>query len=154
VWTLDLAVQDRAGAPEQAFTTAPSVIRPRDHASVRGAVEVELVRDFVWITAGYAYRTAAVAPADTTATWVDAGAHTVAVGGEAYWRDVTIALGYRRTLAAAGDRATEVRLVNPVGGGDIGVGAGRYDVGTDGFALSREVAWDTAADPGELLPGK
>ncbi len=141
-WSLDLSVQDQPSLPETAFREATSAIHLRDHWSVRGATDVQVVRDFLWLTAGYAFRSRATQLTHMTATFTELASHTVAVGAEAYWRDLTVTIGFARTLSRTAGITSDRILDNPVQGDSRTIGDGRYDRSADAFAVSLEIAWD------------
>jgi long-subunit fatty acid transport protein len=141
-WDLDLEVQSSDALPPVAFTSARSAIDLRDHYAVRGAVDVEIVRDFVWLSAGYAFHSRVSRPAHTNPVFAGMASHTFGVGAEGYWRELTISVGYARTLSSAADVTSVRPLVNPVAGGTELTGSGHYDRTADAFGIAVEIAWD------------
>ncbi|HTM22510.1 MAG TPA: hypothetical protein VL172_18440 [Kofleriaceae bacterium] len=142
-WTLTgVAVVDRQNIPYHP-ASAPSLIAQRDHAAVRAAVDVEVARGFLWLTAGYAYRTPACPRARLSPVAGDLGGHTLAAGAEGQLDQITFTIGYARTWAAAViPETTDVWIVDPFGG-DTGPSAlGRHDRAVDSFGAALEVAWE------------
>lgn len=142
MWSLTgVRVEDDTGRTDD-FTALPSAIHRRDRASVRAAVDVELVRGFLWLTGGYAFATSGTAAAELTATYADLAAHTLAIGAESQWSDMTLVIGYARTFAAdASVAGSAIDLTNPFDAGTATVGDGRYDRGHDAFGAMLEIVW-------------
>lgn len=153
-WSFDLQVQDQAATAPVAFTGASSALSARTVWSARTAVDVALVDDFLWLRAGYGFRTGAAVPDRIAPTYADLASHTVSAGAEAYWRDVSLSVGFARSMSSS-RAVTSARVAdNPVGGGTFAVGSGRYDRTVDVFAIAVEVAWDDApADDLFVPPG-
>jgi hypothetical protein len=125
------------------FVSVPALVSVRDHVAVRAAADVEVVPGFLWLTTGYAFRTAAQAHDRYTPAYADVGGHTIAIGAEGQWSDMTFTIGYAKTLAK--DVLVEqnsVNMINPFDAGTRGVGAGRYDAGHDAFGAALEVSWE------------
>jgi hypothetical protein len=137
-----MRVQDRFGLtyePDQ----APSLVAQRAHAAVRAAVDVEVARGFLWLTAGYAYRTAATRRERLSPVAGDLGGHTLAAGAEGQLDQITFTIGYARTLVGAvTPETTEVWLVNPFGGDSEPTARGRHDRAIDSFGAALEIAWE------------
>ena len=143
VWRLrGVAVeQDMDGGPRAVLDQIPALVHRRAHATVRAAVDVELVPGFVWLTGGYAYRRAASPRRRLAPGFGDLGGHTAATGLDAVWDDVTLTVGYARTIAPSArvrPSETRVAVVSPFGG-TAPAGAGRYRSGADSFGLSIEL---------------
>jgi hypothetical protein len=146
VWRIDdLAVRDRLSGRTDPIEQIPSIASVRDHVVVRGAIDVEAVPGLVWLTAGYAYSTAATARSRLTPVFGDTGGHTAAIGAEASWNLITFTLGYARLIAptreVAGDE-TAIAVENPFGAGTAPAAAGRHGRAHDAVGLSIEVAWE------------
>ncbi len=134
-------IRDETGRGGE-LTEVDSLVSQRDHAAVRAAVDVEIVRGFLWLIGGYALRTAATARSRVSPVFGDLGGHTVGVGAETNWQDVTLTIGYARTIAAAVRvDYTTVYSVNPFDAGTRPAALGRYDRAQDLFGASVEVAW-------------
>jgi hypothetical protein len=147
-WMVALQVQDQDSVPAVDFTRVPSALGLRDHMTARATADFEIVRDFLWLSIGYRYRTAAVPRTRLSTGFADLAGHTLAFGVEGYYRDITVTIGYSRSLATTADvtaAETEVTLVNPLGGGTMPVGAGRYELARNAFGILVEVAWDSDA---------
>lgn len=142
MWSLTgIRVEDDTGRTDD-FTALPSAIHRRERASARAAVDVELVRGFLWLTGGYAFATSGTAAAELTATYADLAAHTVAIGAESQWSDITLVIGYARTVAAEVTVVSSaIDLTNPFAAGTTRAGDGRYDRGHDAFGAMLEIAW-------------
>ena len=142
--TANLEVIDESTA-EGELTQLSSLVTQRDHGAVRGSVEVDVVGGFLWLTSGYAYRTAAGAERLLAPGFADLDSHTVAVGVEGTWQGTTLSIGYARTMSrtvTVDPADSGVEMVNPFDAGTLMVGGGTYDVATDAFALTLEVAWE------------
>ena len=146
VWRLhDLAVEDVQSGRVDQIERVPSLAAVRDHAVVRGAVDVEAVPGLLWVTAGYAFSTAATARARVSPAFGDTGGHTLALGVEATWNLVTFTLGYARLIAATrtvGADQTAIEVVNPFGAGTAPAAPGRHGRAHDAVGLAIEVAWE------------
>ena len=146
VWRVhDLAVQDVLSGRVDAVERVPSLAAVRDHAAVRGAVDVEAVPGLLWLTAGYAFATAGTARAHLSPVFGDTGGHTLAIGAEASWNLVTVTLGYARLIAATrtvGADQTAVEVVNPFDAGTAPAAPGRHGRAHDAVGLAIEVAWE------------
>lgn len=146
VWRVhDLAVEDVLSGRVDEIRRVPSLAAVRDHAAVRGAVDVEAVPGLLWLTAGYAFATAGTARARVSPVFGDTGGHTLAIGAEASWNQVTLTLGYARLVApdrtvAAAETAVEV--VNPFEAGTAPAAPGRHGRAHDSVGLAIEVAWE------------
>ncbi|HLU66806.1 MAG TPA: hypothetical protein VKZ63_11045 [Kofleriaceae bacterium] len=140
--TRDLAVRDQTGQTAP-LGRVPSLVALRNHGAVRAAVDLEAVAGFLWLTAGYAYATAATARAHLQPAWGDLGGHTAAVGAEASWNQITFTLGYARQMAPAArlEPGEGLPFVNPFAAGTAPAAAGRHRRARDSVALSVEVAW-------------
>jgi hypothetical protein len=134
---LDVIDDTGASAPIAALD---SRVVQRTHGALRGAVDVEVVGGFVWLTAGWAWATAAT-PADRWSPAAgDLGGHTGAIGAEISSDGVTVTIGLARTFAPAIDLAmTRLVLDNPFAAGTAPVGLGRHDLGRDVIAVSVEI---------------
>lgn len=141
-WALaGLQVEDRFGLTYEP-REAPSLIAQRDHAAVRAAVDVEVARGFLWLTGGWAYRTAGSGRAGLSPVAGDLGSHTLAGGAEGQLDQITFTIGYARTFArAVTPETTDVWIVNPFGGDTGPAAPGRHDRATDSFGAAIEVAW-------------
>lgn len=142
-WALaDVRVRDDTGIIAE-LTRAPTLVDRRDHARVGAAADIEVVRGFLWLTAGYAFRSAATRRERTSAIHGDTATHTFAVGAEGHWSRNTLTIGYSRDLSRSltiGDSAAT--FVNPFEAGAAVIGNGRYDHARDAFGVRFEVAWE------------
>ena len=144
IWrTRDLAVRDETGR-EARITRVPSQVALRDHAAVRAAVDLEAAPGFLWLTAGYAFATAATSERRVGPAFGDLGGHTVALGAEASWNQLTFTLGVARVLAPAAEvsEADSLELLNPFEAGTAPAAAGRHRRAQDTVGLTVEMAWD------------
>jgi hypothetical protein len=136
-------------ADESGFTAdlgdIPSLAAQRDHASARGAVDVEIVSGLLWATAGYAYATGATGRAHISPGFGDLAGHTAAIGAEAAWNGMTFTIGLARrfspTVSVTADESA-VEIENPFNGGTASAGAGRHGRAHDAVGLTVEVAWE------------
>ena len=66
-------------------------------------------------------------------------------GVEGTWEGTTLSVGYARTMAEAvvvDPADSDVSIINPFDAGTIQVGGGTYDMASDAFALTVELAFD------------
>lgn len=116
---------------------------PGDWYRVGASFERELIDGFVWLTAGYAYQSAAQRPATLSPGRIDLDRHTLGLGLEAQWAETTVTIGYARTHApqrTIDDSAVD--MVNPFGPGVTSVGNGSYELGVDTIGVLAEIAWE------------
>ncbi len=144
-WRTDgLTVTDESTAQGD-LVQLDSLAPQRDHAALRAAVDVEVVTGFVWLTAGYAYRTASAASSRLSVGFADLDTHLVAAGAEGRWGETTLTVGYARALSAAvrvNESESAIPMVNPFAAGSAPAAAGRYDTAADLLGLSVEIAWE------------
>jgi hypothetical protein len=103
------------------------------------------VSGFLWITTGYAYRTASSSQANLAPGFADLDGHILAVGAEGHWEGTTVTLGYARMLGLAADvdaSESRVAMVNPFDAGTGPASPGRYDTASDSFGIALDVAWE------------
>jgi hypothetical protein len=138
-WDVDgVTVTDDTGAGA-VVVTVPSRASRRGHGAVRAAVDVEAVPGLVWLTAGYAFATAASARAALTPVGGDPGGHTIAAGAEIATDGFTVTLGVARTLSAAATvDVSTVALDNPFAAGTAPATLGVHDSGRDQVAVTVE----------------
>jgi hypothetical protein len=136
-WRIDtLQVADETGATATLDGVA-ALRAPSQRVALRGAVDVELIRGFLWLTTGYAWKSAA-----SDRLWAAAGepaSHTVAAGIEGQWDGIALQLGYARSLsrtAAASPPELIAPFAAPAPGAPLGVR--RHQ---DAVALAVEIAW-------------
>ncbi len=142
-WQLSgLAVRDDSGRIGD-LTAVVSLIDQRDHAAVRLAADYELVPGFLWLSAGAARRTAASYREAVSPIHGDLGGTTLGLGAEGQWNQMTLSIGYARTLteSVVVDPA-HLLLVNPFDAGTVEFGAGRYRQAHDSFGAALEIAWE------------
>ncbi|HKE18828.1 MAG TPA: hypothetical protein VKB80_28330 [Kofleriaceae bacterium] len=145
VWhTTGAAVRDDTGVTAD-VGDVPSLVALRDHSALRGAVDVEIVPGLLWLTAGYAHASGATARSRLSPAFGDLAGHTVSLGAEATWNQITIDVGLARRLSpsvdvAAGD--SHVEMQNPFDAGTADAGAGRHGRAHDAVGLTMEVAWE------------
>ncbi len=143
IWKLQgVFVRDETTAVAE-VATVPSLIDRRSYAGARGAIDVELVSGFIWLSGGYAYRTAASRRAKVTAAFGDFGGHTIAFGAEGQWNGMTLSIGYARFIQRARVVSNSiVALPNPFDAGTSAIGNGRYSRARDAFGAQLEISWD------------
>jgi hypothetical protein len=143
IWAVEgVRVRDQTQALG-ALTQVPSMVTERDHVTLRASADVEVASSFLWLCAGYAYRTGASPERSLTPAFADLDGHTLAIGAEGQWKGMTLTIGYARTLSPAADMPdSDVVLVNPFVGGSAPIGQGTYDTAYDLFAASLELAWE------------
>lgn len=135
-------VTDDTGA-ETGLYTLPVLLDRQLHGAVRVAADVEVVPGFLWLTAGYAYRTRATPLRRTTPAFADLGGHTLAAGAEVYGNGLVLSIGYAHT--APTDRtvtASDLRSINPFDAGTEPIGLGTYEGGHDAIGAALEIAWE------------
>jgi hypothetical protein len=145
-WRLEgVSVRDDTGALGR-LDEVPALAIERRRIAGRIAVDVAAIEDFLWLTAGYGLARAARAPSRLAPAAIDLAGHTLAIGAEASWDDVSLALGYARVFSrsrAVDAATTDVALINPFGqgAGTAPAAAGRYDQAADSIALDLRVTW-------------
>lgn len=145
--THDVAVRHEVSGATAPLGRLPSLLARRDHAILRGAVDVETVPGLLWLTAGYSFATAATSRAHLAPAFGDTGGHTVAAGAEASWNQITFTLGYARTIApdvTVDADETAVSMENPFGAaaGTAPAAAGTHARAHDAVGLAIEIAWE------------
>ena len=142
--TSGLGVRDETGA-EQPVGQVTSLVALRDHTALRGALDVEVVSGLLWLTAGYARSSGATGRSHVSAAFGDIAAHTVSLGAEGTWNQITFALGVARRLSPSVDIApddSDVLVENPFDAGTARVGGGRHRRAHDAVGLTMEIAWE------------
>jgi hypothetical protein len=141
-WTIDGVAVTGVGGASATLEAVPALAVARDHGGVSAAVDVDAVRGFLWLTAGWSWRTAATPGARVSPALGDLGGHTVAFGAESQWGSTILAIGYARELSESRARAqSQLGIVNPFGTGSGDAGAGRNSRAADVFAASVELAF-------------
>jgi hypothetical protein len=114
---------------------------PRRRFAGRAAVDLEVVTGFVWVTAGYAYRTPGSHADRIAPTTADLGGHTAALGVEIAAGGFTASLGWSRTFSPSRTvAATALGLDDPFDPVVTTAGLGRYDAARDMVGLVVELA--------------
>jgi hypothetical protein len=145
VWhTTGASVRDDTGQTAE-MGDVPSLVALRDHTALRGAVDVEVVPGLLWLTAGYAHASGGTALSRLSPAFGDIAGHTISLGAEGTWNQITFDLGIARRLSpsvdvAAGD--SDVEVENPFRKGTASAGAGRHGRAHDAVGLTVEVAWE------------
>ncbi len=125
------------------LSTLPSRISTRTHGAVRGALDVELIAGFLWVTGGYAFTTSGTPRARLSPTFGDLGGHTMALGLEGTSGGFTVTLGWARTWSIRSpEPVTRWRLDNPLGTGDAAIPTGTFDGSTDMIGISIDAELD------------
>ena len=144
-WRTDgMAVRDETGETDP-VGEVPSLVALRDHTAVRGALDVEVVSGLLWLSAGYARSSAATGRSHLSAVFGDISAHTLSVGAEGTWNQITFALGVARRMSPSVELAAEdsdVLVENPFDAGTASAGAGRHKRAHDAVGLTMEIAWE------------
>ena len=139
----DVTVTDETGVVAP-LASAPALLHLKTHKTLRAAVDYELVGEFVWITGGYAWQSAASPHRFFNPAYSDPGGHTVGLGAEFYFEDVAITFGYarriKRTVTVAAEH-TAIDSINPFDAGSVPAGAGRHRSTSDLVGLSVEKSW-------------
>jgi hypothetical protein len=145
VWrTSDMSVSDETGVNAE-LDQIPSLVSLRDHVAVRGAVDLELVPDLLWVSAGYRHTTAATGRSRLSAGFGDVGGHTLSLGAEGSWNQLSFAIGVAHRFSPAvslSSSESAVEVENPFEAGTTSAGAGHHDRAHDSVGLSIEVAWE------------
>ena len=122
--------------------SATALVGHKTHFALRASTDVEIASGFLWASVGYALRTAASRSSRFTSVHAPNTQHTVAIGVESLWNDVSLFIGYARTHVQSVRITTPERTaINPFDAGTFSVGSGTFDGGTDHFGLSAEWAW-------------
>jgi len=125
----------------------PSLAAQRNHSSVRGAVDVEVVPGLLWLIGGYAYATRATSRSRVSPGFGDLGGHTVSVGAESTWNQVSFTLGIARRMSpsivvTAAESAVDTGNPFEGPGQNASAGAGRHRRTHDTVGLTVEVSWE------------
>jgi hypothetical protein len=138
-------VMDETGDMAE-IPSLPVLLDRQTHGAVRAAADVEVVPGFLWLSAGYAYRTRATPLRRTTPAFADLGGHTMAAGVEVYGSGMVLSVGYAhteptsRTVTSGDLRAIHV-FDNPPEAIDA-VGLGTYRSAQDAFGAALEISWE------------
>jgi hypothetical protein len=124
------------------ITRVPSRLSLRTHGAVRVSTDVELMRGFLWATAGYAYTLAAVESARQSPTFGDLGGHTAALGIEVSAGGLTLTAGWSRTWSITRSFGSVLRLDNPFMAGDGPVPRGTFDGSIDQVGIMIDAELD------------
>ena len=123
------------------YPELPSQLSLRSTASLRGAVDVEVVEGLLWLVAGAAWAPLGTSVPRLSPGFGESGGVTLAAGAEVSAGGVTISLGLSRLWAPPRSVRQSLRgLDGPFPGGDAGTGFARYQPATDlvGFAVEVE----------------
>jgi hypothetical protein len=138
-------VKDDSGAMA-ALSAMPALLDRQAHGAARAAVELEAIPGFLWLSAGYAYRTRATPLRRTTPAFADLGGHTMAAGIEVYGSGMVLSVGYAHTTSTSRTVTSgDLRSMNPFADGNAGtqaVGLGTYRSAHDAFGAALEIAWE------------
>ncbi|HEY4056068.1 MAG TPA: outer membrane protein transport protein [Kofleriaceae bacterium] len=126
---------DPASTP---LASIPSRLSERTHAAIRGALDVELVAGFLWVTGGYAYDVGGTAGTRLSPTFGDLGGHTFALGVEGTAGGFTYTAGWSRTITRARQGESAWTLDNPFDG-NRAVNPGSYDGSIDQIGVLVDV---------------
>jgi hypothetical protein len=141
-WSVDgLGVEDTRSGVRAPIADVPSRISQHTHAAVRTAVDVAVVRGFLWATIGYAYSTAGTPAAHLSPTFGDLGGNTLAFGLEGTAGTMTVTLGWSRTWELPTTAPSTLMLDNPFRAGDGSVPGGRYSGSIDQLGVLVEYSW-------------
>jgi hypothetical protein len=144
-WEIDgLSIEDESTA-QSTISNHQSAIWQGHNASLGIAGDAVLIEDFLSLTWGYLFTSAASPRASLRPTFMQPDNHTLAIGAEGYWSGVTVSIGYARTLfpdlRIHNDEAQQL-LDNPFDAGTLAVGVGTYERSTDIFGISAELGWE------------
>ncbi len=150
-WRIDgIEVTDQSGlmAP---VSEVPSQWSGRQHTSVLGSIDVEVLGGFLWLTGGYRYQQAATSKPRLAPSTADLGGHTLALGAEVYVRGITATIGYSRSFVSDVElRNGDSMLINPFDGGTEIIGLGNYERTDDRIGISVELSLEGDDDLGAL----
>ena len=138
------AVLDETGEVG-AIDNVPSLLAQRNHSALRAAVDFQIVPGLLWLTGGYARTSGGTGRAHISPGFGDVAGHTVSLGAEGTWNQITFALGLARRVSPSVTVATgesEVEMQNPFPGGTASAGEGRHGRAHDAVGLTIEVAWE------------
>jgi long-subunit fatty acid transport protein len=142
-WRLEgVTVTPDGGAAVSVPEVPLAILALRDTLSLRAALDVDVVPGFFLLTAGYAYTQRSITRPSLSTTLPDLAGHTMALGAEARLEGAVIALGVSRTELveeSVRDDESRIRVVNPLGTGDLAIGGGRYDGSATQVELSVEL---------------
>jgi hypothetical protein len=120
------------------LASVPSRLSQRTHAAIRGALDVELIAGFLWLTGGYAYDVGGTAGDRLSPTFGDLGGHTFALGVEGTAGGFTYTAGWSRTITRARHDESVWTLDNPFDG-NRAVNGGTYDSSVDQIGVLVDV---------------
>ncbi|MEZ4362480.1 MAG: hypothetical protein R3B48_19980 [Kofleriaceae bacterium] len=134
-----LSLEHRSGA-QASLIGLPAQLSLRSSGAARGAVDVEVIRGWLWLVLGAGWSVTRMEEARVTPGFADLGGLTLAGGAEISAGGVTVTLGLSRawSRSVVVDRSVR-RLDNPFGEGDGVTGLGRYRAATDVVGISVEI---------------
>jgi hypothetical protein len=139
-----IEVRDETGAA-MLLDDVPSLAAQCDHGAVRGAVDVEVVSGLLWLTAGYAYSSGGTGRSHVSPGFGDLAGHTVSLGAEGTWNQITFILGLARRMSPAitlSAEKSDVMIENPFDAGTASAAAGRHERAHDTVGLTIDLAWE------------
>jgi hypothetical protein len=135
-------VTDETGAMAE-IPSMPVLLDRKTHGAVRAAADVEVIPGFLWLSAGYAYRTRATPLRRTTPAFADLGGHTVAAGIEVFGSGMVLSVGYAHTEPTSRTVTSgDVRSIDLFDAGTEAVGLGTYRSAHDAFGAALEISWE------------
>jgi hypothetical protein len=138
-WSVDGVAVMPAGAEAAAVTNVPLGPALTSAWSVRGAVDVQVLRGTLTLVAGGGFTRRGATEESTTPAWPDADTITLALGAEARVAGATVTLGVSQAIRPERDVAATLPVLTPRGPGDARAVAGRYAGGTTVVALDVEL---------------
>ncbi len=125
------------------ISSVPVLLDRQTHGAVRAAADVEAIPGFLWLSAGYAYRTRATPLRRTTPAFADLGGHTVAAGIEVYGSGMVLSVGYAHTESTSRTVTSgDLRSIGLFDAGTEAVGLGTYRSAQDAFGAALEISWE------------
>lgn len=139
-WQLeDVVVRDYSGVTAE-LSELRSQLSLRSLASLRAAVDVEVIEGFLWLSGGGAWALTQTSGPRLSPGFAELGGGTAAIGAEISSGGITVALGLSRSWSPALATSFSLhRLDNPFGSGDGRTGNGTYRANVDLIGASLEL---------------
>jgi len=144
-WQLDeLAFDDGRGTTAQ-LESIDALFFEVNSATIRGAVELQIVEGFLWTTAGYRFRYVEKHTARINPAFDDTGGHAAALGIEASVDKATVILGFLHSFESKTTVAptqTQMNVAAPFATLNQSATAGQYTRASTTIGLALELSWE------------
>ncbi len=143
-WSITgVSLEDDSSVSAKLESLSP-LVQMQSYMALRAAYDYEVIPGYLWLSAGYSWTSPPVSKRDLTPTNSKLGGHTIGLGLEAYYENISISAGYGRTLArqqTLSPTTTRSAVINPFEAGTGPVGDGTYQTSSDTLGFQIEVAW-------------